>query len=195
LGRNIKRKVMSRDIEVGTLAYAFSKVLEDGVAMIHDSFEVGEYIEYSTVSGTIVFSNGERAIPEIMFHDLYQHGWRELTESDEVAIEEMYENIEKERIEEEAEAARREAANIGGYAFDQLSVTVFSNGSKIYYKRKEGSVGEATVVGSRYADMRDEDNVLEYRVRYSTQCEEWLPAKNVYASKLDLMEGLFPSGF
>jgi hypothetical protein len=194
LERDIERKVMNRGIEVGTLAYAINEVLENGAGMIHDSFEVGEYIEYSESMGTIVFSNGERAIPDIMLDDMYEHGWRELTESDEVAIEELYERLEKERAEEEENEAIMKDANIGGYSINKMAVTVFSNRSKIYYvSPKNGGVGEGTVVGARFTEMMDDDDILEYRIRYSaTQCEEWLPAENVYASKLDLMDRLFP---
>jgi hypothetical protein len=166
-------------------------------AVAHRTFKDGEFYVYSQERGTVIDERSRYVNPCTLMDESMQTGWSvvENTKDHTGWFTTKKEDAEVFEEESECEQQRRRDANIGGYSFSQINVTVFANGSKVYYVKPENKgVGEGTVVGARFAKMMDGVDILEYRIRFSsTQCEKWFHSENVYASKLDLMAGLFPN--
>ena len=181
-------------IESGTRAHAIEIMVAGCGQAVHESFGPGGFFEFDAHQQIFVDADGSDVTADLFGFESLLSGWHTWNEDDDAREAEYVKMVEAERAEEEAEAQRREDANVGGYSMRDFTAAVFSDGSHIYFKKaKNGSAGRARIVGFRLTVLKGTPSV-EYHVCYDrTSCEEWLPSSEVFASKLDLTASVMAS--
>jgi len=150
----------------GTRSAAIDIIVGAQTVAVHKSFGPGQYIEFDAHKGTFVDESGNCFMNRLLLSSLYDDGWREWCDADDVRADEY------------------ELSQQG-----KKTLIVIPADTEAYIMKKD-RILQVTIVGYKHTHTQDVFST-DYEVKYhSTGCKEWIDGIKVFKTKAELLESL-----